>query len=136
MSCRRRVIRVSNNAIPIDRNSFDAQTLMINHPPKWRNRNKLVAFERAFPGGSDRQRYNRVLAVECDTLAASLRRCWGCEHCSHKAGIFDYLPEVDGAVEWHVNFADDDLFVAYAGNLLAQDELQVLEHPADFRAVA
>ncbi len=33
-------------------------------------------------------------------------------------------------MEWYLNFADEDLFVAYGSGLLAQDELQVAEHPA------
>ncbi|HVP14943.1 MAG TPA: hypothetical protein VMS88_05330, partial [Terriglobales bacterium] len=32
-------------------------------------------------------------------------------------------------LEWHVNFADPELFVAYGSGLLAQDEMQVAEHP-------
>jgi hypothetical protein len=34
-----------------------------------------------------------------------------------------------GSMHWHLNFAMSDCFGAYAGRLLAQDELQVLEHP-------
>ena len=41
-------------------------------------------------------------------------------------GVYDYAG--DGAV-WQVNFADPNLFFAYASSLLAQDELQALEHP-------
>jgi hypothetical protein len=33
-------------------------------------------------------------------------------------------------VSWWVNFADSRLFVAYAGRLFAQDEMQVAEHPS------
>lgn len=46
-------------------------------------------------------------------------------------GYYDYLPVLSApaAVEWHVNFADPHLFVAYAGSLFAQDEMQVAEHP-------
>lgn len=33
-------------------------------------------------------------------------------------------------VEWYVNFADADLFVAYHIGLFAQDEIQTAEHPA------
>lgn len=29
----------------------------------------------------------------------------------------------------YVNFADPNMFVAYAGPLFAQDEIQVMEHP-------
>lgn len=45
-------------------------------------------------------------------------------------GVFTYASQPDGThVDWHMNFADTDLFVAYGSPLLAQDELQVLEHP-------
>ncbi len=30
---------------------------------------------------------------------------------------------------WHVNFADRHLFVAYGSPLMAQDEIQCMEHP-------
>jgi hypothetical protein len=54
------------------------------------------------------------------------------------------FPEASGRVElvpgfftydstesdWHLNFADPYLFVAYGGPLLAQDEIQTAEHPA------
>ncbi len=41
--------------------------------------------------------------------------------------VYDYRNP--GPSVWHVNFADPRLFVAYGSALLAQDELQVLEHP-------
>ncbi len=37
--------------------------------------------------------------------------------------------EAQPAVEWHLNFADPNLFWAYGSPLLAQDEMQVAEHP-------
>jgi hypothetical protein len=45
--------------------------------------------------------------------------------------LYDYepVPGFEGGLEWHVNFADPHLFVAYAGSLFAQDEMQVAEHP-------
>jgi hypothetical protein len=43
------------------------------------------------------------------------------------ADVYDYGSD-DGV--WHVNFADPELFVAFASSLLAQDELQCAEHPA------
>ena len=42
---------------------------------------------------------------------------------------YDYPASSEEAQHWHVNFAHSDLFVAYGGPGLAQDELQVLEHP-------
>ncbi len=46
-------------------------------------------------------------------------------------GYFDYGPTFDPAVgvEWHVNFADPNVFYAYGSVLFAQDEIQVAEHP-------
>lgn len=44
--------------------------------------------------------------------------------------IFDYKPTDDiDVVEWYMNFANNDIFAFYNSNLLAQDELQVLECP-------
>jgi hypothetical protein len=46
------------------------------------------------------------------------------------AGFYNYRAGGDpGAIEWHVNFADPELFAAYGSGLLAQDEMQVTEHP-------
>ena len=61
----------------------------------------------------------------CDTAAAARRTREG-------KGYFDStpVPQYDGAVEWHVNFADPHLFAAYGSGLFAQHELQVAEHPA------
>jgi hypothetical protein len=44
-----------------------------------------------------------------------------------EADVYSY--STSGGGVWHVNFADPELFVAYGSALLAQDELQVLEHP-------
>ncbi len=33
------------------------------------------------------------------------------------------------SIEWHINFADRNLFGYYSGGLFAQDEMQVTEHP-------
>lgn len=46
-----------------------------------------------------------------------------------RSNIYNYLPEVPEALEWHLNFAHSTLFVAYGGPLFAQDEMQVAEHP-------
>ena len=49
-----------------------------------------------------------------------------------RPNFYDYTPTADAnaSMEWHVNFADPQLFVAYGTGLLAQDELQVAEHPS------
>jgi hypothetical protein len=46
------------------------------------------------------------------------------------ANVFDYMAvDQTNIVEWHMNFANCDIFSYYNGSLLAQDELQVLESP-------
>jgi hypothetical protein len=46
-------------------------------------------------------------------------------------GFYDYRAILDPGVgvEWHVNFADPNLFYAYGSVFFAQDEIQVAEHP-------
>lgn len=47
--------------------------------------------------------------------------------------VFHYdneFGQTPGHIEWYLNFADTDLFMGYGGSLMAQDELQVAEHPA------
>ncbi|KAJ6229908.1 poly adp-ribose glycohydrolase [Anaeramoeba flamelloides] len=43
--------------------------------------------------------------------------------------IFEYEPPQENETAWYPNYAAKELFGYYSGSLLAQDELQVLEHP-------
>jgi len=43
---------------------------------------------------------------------------------------YSYAPDPSDVTDWYVNFADQQLFVAYQGGLFAQDEIQVAEHPS------
>lgn len=63
----------------------------------------------------------RELPAECPPLGEP---DWRVE-----ADRYTYPEPAADAVEWHVNFADPHLFVAYGGPLFAQDEIQVAEHP-------
>jgi len=116
---------------PIERLDFDAAALIAEHPPVWRDPNKRVVYEIACPPGSahhGRIGFTRWAAM---ALPASV----GLPRAGMllaRPGFYDYVPVLDPAeaVEWHVNFADPHLFVAYGGSLFAQDEMQVAEHPA------
>lgn len=110
------------------RREFDAATLVHAHPPRWGHANKrfvygLSAPARAAPRGTIVYSRWRAMALP-DVLAARPLEC------VVREDVFSYAPARDGAFEWHVNFADPNLFCAYGSPLFAQDELQVLEHPA------
>ncbi len=112
---------------PIERVEFEASRLIEEHPPRWRDRNKEVVFRiasaREFPF-EGHIRYARWPKMETPPSVSGRRQI------TLRAGFYDYLPSAPGgAVEWHVNFADPELFVAYGSGLLAQDEMQVAEHP-------
>ena len=116
---------------PTTRLTFDAATLMREHPPQFRHRNKQAVFEIACPPGGRRGGgtidYTRWKAMtpprNVDAKATTVIE-------SREDG-YDYVPTDTPApaVEWHVNFADPHLFVAYGSGLYAQDEMQVTEHP-------
>jgi hypothetical protein len=115
---------------PLDRREFDAAALMADHTPRVHDANKQVVLAIACPPGAVHRGtigYTRWAAMELpdrlDPVPADL--------VLPRPGFFDYRPILGGGdvVEWHMNFADPCLFVAYAGGLFAQDELQVAEHP-------
>ncbi|GIW53298.1 MAG: hypothetical protein KatS3mg081_2653 [Gemmatimonadales bacterium] len=122
----------ASDPLLIERASFETSRLMAEHPPVWHHPNKALVFEIACPRGSVYRgtvRYSRWRGLVPGCLwdaAAALRRV------RSKAGFYDYSEQSDlpGSVEWHVNFADPHLFVAYGSGLFAQDEMQVAEHPA------
>ena len=106
------------------RRSYDAGDLARRHPPNWRNSHKaaihdhLTAVLPEPQGRIDVTRWSpspraERLPNQRPTVAVS-------------PGYFPYDPD---PAAWHLNFADENLFGAYGSSLLAQDELQVLEHP-------
>jgi hypothetical protein len=122
---------------PIERHEYDAALLMRRHPPFFRNERKLFVFSIACPQDavhSGRLEYSRwaEMALPAETEPAS-----AADLVEVRDGYYDYLP-LPGrgvatpapTVEWHVNFADPELFGYYASAAMAQDELQVAEHPA------
>ena len=121
---------------PLERLEFDAAELADAFPPLWRHERKdLVAkfVDAAVPHPSGRVVYARW-PEQALPDALGVPRPFVV-----KRGVFDYRPaastdlaaspEADlPGLEWHANFADPHLFCAYGTALLAQDELQVLEH--------
>jgi Poly (ADP-ribose) glycohydrolase (PARG), Macro domain fold len=117
---------------PLERLDYDVEDLMTLHPPLWRHPNKAAVFDVACPSGTvhrGRIGYTRWKALPLpDTIDPSVAPTDVVE----RPGFYDYVPvlEPGAGMEWHVNFADPHLFVAYGSSLFAQDELQVAEHPA------
>ena len=114
-------------AAPLERVRFDAAELVLDHPPRWRHRNKQAVFDLVrssnypFEGQIVYARWPEMPLPQVATTRSQFRVC---------PGVFTYAPTTANAVvEWHMNFADRQLFVAYDSSLLAQDELQVAEHP-------
>lgn len=113
---------------PIEEYEFETGELVANFPPRFHNRNKEIVWEVAnssgypFTGQIRAARWEGVNPPErmIHRRAFSLR----------PAG-FDYSAAVgERQVAWYMNFADPYLFGAYDSWLMAQDELQVAEHPA------
>ena len=120
----------SDQPRPLDRQSFDAAELMADHPPRVCDANKEIVLDIACPPGAVHHGtlgFTRWAAMELpeqlDPVPPDL--------VLPVAGFFDYQPVIGGddVVEWHVNFADPDVFAYYGGGLFAQDEMQVAEHP-------
>jgi hypothetical protein len=128
---------------PMERREYDAALLMRRHPPFFRSERKLFVFSIACPQDavhSGRLEYTRWEEMQLPKVAEPGRAA---DLVQARAGYYDYrpLPVADGSatraaatraptVEWHVNFADPALFGYYGGAAMAQDELQVAEHPA------
>ena len=111
---------------PLFRKEFDAEVLLKQHPPQFQHSHKKALFELAYPDGKALPKsiyVTRWSQAVPETLSfvtpikVDLR-----------PDFYDYKPMGPGT-EWHVNFADPRLFVAYGSRLFAQDEMQVAEHP-------
>ncbi|APR82132.1 Hypothetical protein A7982_07481 [Minicystis rosea] len=115
----------------IVRHTFDAAALVAAHPPRFTHKHKQLVYALSSPPSRPPQGalvFSRHHAMPLgDHLPAAAPTV------EMREDVFGYEPLPKSSpptVEWYLNFADPQLFVAYGGSLLAQDELQVLEHPA------
>ena len=109
----------------LEKREFACDVLLRAHPPVLRHPHKQLAFQMCCDAGY-RPRGILTHSKWAPTgLPESLPT--KSETVSTHPGFYDYV--VGGGTAWHVNFADPQLFVAYGSGLLAQDEIQVLEHP-------
>jgi hypothetical protein len=113
---------------PIATRTYRAEELARDFPPQFSNRNKQIAFDIACPKGAEFKgeiTCTRWAAQPLPTKTPDQKLV-----VEARPDFFTYEPPAKNTAEWHLNFADRELFNYYAGGLLAQDELQVLEHPA------
>jgi hypothetical protein len=115
---------------PIERREYDPATLMRLHRPVLRHPNKQLIYVIACPDGTAGGHVSYTRWAEMP-LPKTLDPSRAAEMLLVRDGFFDYerISSPQFAVEWHLNFADPNLFYAYGSALFAQDELQVAEHP-------
>jgi hypothetical protein len=110
-----------------------AANLLVDFPPRMRHPHKAALLRHAYPNGragevtmmATRWAPSQLAEIAFERADALPMRL------DLRPDFFDYAESglAASAVEWHVNFADPRLFIAYGSPLLAQDEMQVVEHP-------
>lgn len=102
---------------------------MRSYPPRFADRNKRAVFAELMRPGEEAK--GTITFTRWREGALPAARSGAQPDVLERGGFFVYgEPLPPGTMAWHLNFAMSDCFGAYAGPLLAQDELQVLEHPA------
>lgn len=105
----------------LTRRQYEPSALLAGHPPKLRHPHKHLVFGLCCGPAAVHHGTIEVTRWLPPTHPESLPTV------ELVAGTFDYQGDDRGV--WHLNFADPHLFFAYGSALLAQDELQVAEHP-------
>jgi hypothetical protein len=115
--------------VPLHHVRFDAAELMRGYRPGFTEANKRLVFDLAAPEGGvhrgmiEYSRWSGAPPVFCDLTERRLA-------IDAVPAPYSYEPVADGAFEWHVNFADQELVMFLESPLFAQDEIQAAEHPA------
>jgi hypothetical protein len=107
------------------RRTYAPPRLLAEHPPHIANAHKQRAFDRLCR--PDDVHRGTIEVTRWAGLPLPVRATLASTRIEAAPTVFDYAGPTDGV--WHVNFADPHLFFAYGLSLLAQDELQALEHP-------
>lgn len=110
------------------RRDFPTDALLKDHPPRWKHPHKRMIYELCCPPGSAAA--GSIGFSRWAALPLPAQRTLAPCAVAVLPEVYDYAPAAGAATVWHVNFSDPQLFVAYGSPLLAQDELQALEHPA------
>ncbi len=114
----------------ISRRQWDAGELISGHKPRFFHPHKTLLYEMAYSKGQQSDGiigYSRwaprALPEQFPARNTPLSVL-------QRTGFFDYVPSTQAALaEWHLNFANYDVYSTWAASLFAQDEMQVAEHP-------
>jgi hypothetical protein len=109
------------------RRTYDTQKLMETHPPRWQHPYKKLVARVTCPEGCTHTGEITVTRWKSVPFPTHLPEVLPLVEA--RPDFFTY-EQSETSGEWYLNFADRSLFGYYDGPLLAQDELQVLEHPA------
>lgn len=103
--------------------TWEIHELARNYPPVWQHANKKTVAELA---GDDMQTSGEITVSrwKVEDLPQTVVNT---TNVVPQEGFFTYPKEE--STHWHMNFADTLLFGHGEGPLLAQDELQIVEHP-------
>lgn len=118
------------NTFVLDRRQYLSADLLMAAAPRFSSPNKKFLYDLAFAkgiGSNGAIGYSRWNGCKLPaTFCVSTHQTEIVE----RPGFFDYAASIDkSTAHWHLNFANKDVFFAWATSLLAQDELQVVEHP-------
>jgi Poly (ADP-ribose) glycohydrolase (PARG) len=113
------------------RKVYIAQDLIAKHPAKLNHKYKKLVYRIACPEGSIHKGTITVSRWRAMSIESMVLTTLDPTEIETRSGYFTYEPtNKANEIEWHLNFADAYLFFAYGSPLLAQDEMQVAEHPA------
>lgn len=102
-------------------------TLEWDYQARWVHKNKRLVVNRVYNTKTeDREQIevSRWKQVVLNTIDLSKYIQY-----EERPGFFEYSPVKKGEIPWYLNFANQEVFVGYGDQFLAQDELQCLEHP-------
>ena len=115
---------------PLLRRIWDTARLMRDHPLRFTHASKAHAFGLVLPAGAVYRGSIEITRWAAMEFPATVGQAPSVV-VEVQPNPYRYELVSDPAVtrEWHVNFADGNLFFGYGSWLFAQDEMQVLEHP-------
>jgi hypothetical protein len=117
---------------PLAKRKFDTGEMVAKYPPRWQHPNKEAVYRIVCAPGckhGGHLTYSRWPAFPLPEVMDVSGQATELV-VSEDVFTYDPPPQDPPGVEWHLNFAASDLFCAYGSALLAQDEMQVAEHPA------